>query len=424
MSTYEAMHNIRLTILLLLVIPLLFSCKSKFIAIERNNYDTSDVAFMQYLKGEKIAITDSNNIEILNGGVAKFERMLQDISEAKHHIHLEYFNFRNDSINAVVIGALANKAAEGVEVRAMFDAFGNMSNNKPLKKKHLDTIRSRGIEIVKFDPIRFPWINHAYHRDHRKIVIIDGKIGYIGGINVADYYVNGLEGVGKWRDMHSRVEGDAVAKLQNIFLAMWNRETGENIGGAEYYPQHKMDDNTLVAVVDRWPTRNAEQMRRAYANAIYSAKDSVQIVNPYFIPTYIVRRAIKDALKDSVEVEIMISSKSDIPFTPDGAMYTAYKLMKKGAKVYLYDGGFNHSKIMGVDGKFCTIGSTNLNSRSLCFDYECNLFVFDKEETEELLHHYRVDKKESFLMTREYWKSKPLWNRFCGWLAYLLTPFM
>ncbi len=411
-------------IFFVLLLPLLVSCKSRFVALERNNYSSSDVALMKYLKEKNIAITDSNKVDILNGGVVKFEHLLKDISKARHHIHLEYFNFRNDSINAVVIEALARAAARGVEVRAMFDAFGNMSNNRPLKKEHLEKIREKGIEIVKFDPIHFPWINHAYHRDHRKIVVIDGKIGYTGGINVADYYVNGLEGVGKWRDIHSRVEGEAVAHLQNIFLAMWNRETGQNVGGGDYYPTALKNDDARIAVVDRWPTRNAENMRRIYANAIYAAKDSVQIINPYFIPTYIVRGAMKDALKNGVHVEIMLSSKSDIPFTPDVALYTAYKLMKKGAVVYLYDAGFNHAKVMSVDGRFCTVGSTNLNSRSLCYDYECNIFIFDKEDTEELLTHYRRDKEESFLLTREYWKSRPLWKRFCGWLGYMLTPFM
>lgn len=411
-------------IFFVLLLPLLVSCKSRFVALERNNYSSSDVALMKYLKEKNIAITDSNKVDILNGGVVKFEHLLKDISKARHHIHLEYFNFRNDSINAVVIEALARAAARGVEVRAMFDAFGNMSNNRPLKKEHLEKIREKGIEIVKFDPIHFPWINHAYHRDHRKIVVIDGKIGYTGGINVADYYVNGLEGVGKWRDIHSRVEGEAVAHLQNIFLAMWNRETGQNVGGGDYYPTALKNDDARIAVVDRWPTRNAENMRRIYANAIYAAKDSVQIINPYFIPTYIVRGAMKDALKNGVHVEIMLSSKSDIPFTPDVALYTAYKLMKKGAVVYLYDAGFNHAKVMSVDGRFCTVGSTNLNSRSLCYDYECNIFIFDKEDTEELLTHYRRDKEETFLLTREYWKSRPLWKRFCGWLGYMLTPFM
>lgn len=176
-------------ILLVITIILLTSCKSRFIAVERDDFASSDSTFINYLQAKDIEVTDSNSIEILNGGHMKFERMFQDIRNAKHHIHLEYFNFRNDSINAELISLLAEKAAEGVEVRALFDAFGNMSNNRPLKKSHLDAIRKQGIEIAKFDPITFPWINHAYHRDHRKIVVIDGTIGYTGGINVADYYL-------------------------------------------------------------------------------------------------------------------------------------------------------------------------------------------------------------------------------------------
>ncbi len=411
-------------ILLIIVLHLFASCKSRFVAVERDDFLSSDSTFIEYLHGNEIEITDSNSIELLNGGHVKFERMFQDIRNAKHHIHLEYFNFRNDSINSELISLLAQKVAEGVEVRALFDAFGNISNNKPLKSRHLDEIRTKGIEIAKFDPITFPWINHAYHRDHRKIVVIDGVIGYTGGINVADYYLNGLEGVGKWRDMHSRVKGEAVAKLQDIFLDMWNRETGQNISGDKYYPNPSKIDDTPIAVVDRWPTRNAEVMRRVYANAIYSAKDSIKLVNPYFVPTKRVRNAIKDALKDSVNVEIMISSKSDIPFTPDVVLYVAYKLMKKGAKVYMYDGGFNHSKAMSVDGRFFTLGSTNLNSRSLCFDYETNLFVFGEDDVEQLHKYFEADKAECHLLTREEWKKVPLWRKFFGWLGNLLTPFM
>lgn len=405
-------------------VSLLFSCKSRYYAIERSNYESADTAFMEYVREQGITVTDGNNVDILNGGQVKFERMFHDIRAAKHHIHLEYFNFRNDSINERLISLLAEKAAEGVEVRAMFDAFGNMSNNRPLKKRHLEEIRKTGIEIVKFDPITFPWINHAYHRDHRKIVVIDGLIGYTGGINVADYYLTGLEGVGKWRDMHARVEGEAVNELQKIFLAMWNRETKQNISGDAYFPLQTAKGNAKIAVVDRWPTRNAEQMRRVYANAINAAKDSVQLISPYFIPTKRVRSAIKKALKDGVKVEIMVSTKSDIPFTPEITHYVAYRLMKKGATVYMYDGGFNHSKVMSVDGKLTTIGSTNLNSRSLCFDYESNLFIFGKEDSDELLQYFREDKKESHLLTREEWKKRSWWKKFCGWLGNIVTPFM
>ena len=273
------------------------SCSS-FVALERDDYLSSDSAFIGYIKSQDIPYSKNNHIDILNGAHVKFDSLLADIAKAKHHIHLEYFNFRNDSINKVVIGALAKKAKEGVEVRAMFDAFGNMSNDRPLKKKDLKAIREQGIEIVKFDPITFPWINHAYSRDHRKIVVIDGKVGYIGGINVADYYLQGIEGVGEWRDMHSKVTGAAVNDLQKIFLDMWEKETGERIEGEAYYPEHVAEGSADVAVVDRWPRRTPERMRRAYANAIHSAKDSIVLINPYFMPMPIVRKALEKALDD------------------------------------------------------------------------------------------------------------------------------
>ena len=148
-------------------------------------------------------------------GREKFIDLFETIRHARHHIHLEYFNFRNDSIANALFDLLAEKVKEGVEVRAMFDAFGNWSNNQPLKKHHLQAIKARGIELVKFDPITFPYINHAMHRDHRKIVVIDGKIGYTGGMNIADYYINGLPKIGKWHDIHMHIEGDAVVLGQD-----------------------------------------------------------------------------------------------------------------------------------------------------------------------------------------------------------------
>lgn len=416
------MKNIKYLLLLALVC-LCASCGS-YVAIERKLIARSDEAFKQYLQSENIEMTENNKLELLNGAHEKFEDMFAAIGEARHHIHLEYFNFRNDSINRVLIELLARKASEGVEVRALFDAFGNMSNNKPLKKSHIEAIRERGIELVKFDPITFPWINHACSRDHRKIVVIDGKIAYTGGINVADYYLTGLDGIGKWRDIHSRVEGEAVAKLQDIFLTMWNRETGQQIGGAQYYPEPVKAGGAEIAVVDRLPKKNPKQMRRVYANAINAAKDSVIIVNPYFLPVPTVKKAIKKAIDDGVKVDIMLTAKGDISFIPDGVWRLGYKLMKRGANIYMYAGGFNHSKVMCVDGIYMTVGSTNLNSRSTRYDYETNLFVFDREDTDALHEIIDNDKKESFLLTKDIYKKRSLWHRFCGFIAVLLTPVM
>ena len=393
------------------------------------NKTQSDSILISYLKEYGIETTNHNELKLLKSGEEKFIDLFQKIEEAKHHIHLEYFNFRNDSIANTLFELLGKKAQEGVKVRAIFDAFGNASNNQPLKKKHLKAIREKGIEIVKFDPIKFPWINHVFHRDHRKIVVIDGTIGYTGGMNIADYYINGLPEIGEWRDMHVRIEGEAVSHLQDIFLDMWNKCTKQDIGGNAYYPYRASSsavpsEENEVAIVDRYPKKNAKTMRRVYAKAIESAERNVQIINPYFTPTRIIKKAIKKAVEKGVNVEIMIPGKSDIKFTPDAALYIANQLRKKGANIYIYNGGFHHSKIMMIDSTYCTVGSTNLNSRSLHYDYEVNAFIFDKETTDELITMFKEDQEDSTLLTAEIYKKRSLWKKFVGWFAHLLTPFL
>lgn len=532
----------------------------------------SDSIVKELLKEWGVPITDHNQVKLLKNGKAKFADMFDAIAQAKHHIHLEYFNFRNDSIASVLFELLAQKAAEGVEVRALFDAFGNMSNNQPLKNKHLKEIRARGIEIYKFDPIRFPYVNHVLKRDHRKIVVIDGKVAYTGGMNVADYYLNGTPHVGSWRDMHMSIEGPAVNDLQRIFLKTWNKVTKQHLDGEAYFfvedkkvssaeesIQHpsnveasnikasnlgesnvkdsnleasnikdsnlgtssfgesnpkeynigesnskesnlvesSLKDSNLgksnveefnlgesslkepspkeslleefnlgtsnseesfldvsknenlpllqavlteldtvhagigpvhtdveLAIVDREPGVTPKWIRRAYAASIDEADEKIQLINPYFVPTHSIKKALKKALKRGIDVEIMISSKSDIPFTPDASLYFAYKLVKRGAKVYLYDKGFHHSKIMMVDDTFCTLGSANLNSRSLRYDYEVNAFIFDKGVTKEMTDMFQADKQDSTELTKEIWKKRSRWKRFVGWFANIFAPFL
>jgi cardiolipin synthase len=389
----------------------------------------SDSTLIVYLNNLGIETTQYNQLKLLKSGKEKFIDLFQAIEQAKHHVHLEYFNFRNDSIANSLFELLGKKAKEGVEIRAIFDAFGNFSNNQPLKKKHLKEIRAKGIEIVKFDPLRFPWINHVFHRDHRKIAVIDGEIGYTGGMNIADYYIEGLPEIGDWRDMHIRIEGTAVNELQDIFLDMWNKCTKQGIGGTAYYPLKKDSINSSlplknVAIVDRYPRKNPKVMREVYAHAIENAENKIQIINPYFTPTKTIKRAIKKAVKKGTKVEIMIPGKSDIGFTPDAALYTANQLRKKGADIYIYNGGFHHSKIMMVDSLYCTVGSTNLNSRSLHYDYEVNAFVFDKETTHELIQMFQEDKEDSTLLTADMYKKRTPWKKFIGWFAHLFTPFL
>ena len=416
-------HILPILLLLLLVLPVLPAPAQA----QAQAQAPGDSLMRRYLAQEGIPVTRHNQVRLLMSGHDKFADLFSAIRRARHHIHLEYFNFRNDSIASTLFRLLAQKAREGVEVRALFDAFGNSSNNRPLRRRHLDSIRAQGIEIVKFDPLRFPYFNHIAHRDHRKIVVIDGRVGYTGGMNIADYYIHGLPKVGAWRDMHARIEGDAVRYLQGIFLTMWNRETGQHVGGPAYFPDMPALPDSLarpVAIVDRTPHRSPRAMRRAYIAAIDAAQRTVQIVNPYFVPTRSVRRALKRALRRGKEVEIMIPSVSDVPFTPEAALYYVHRLMKRGARVYLYNGGFHHSKVMMVDSAFCTVGSANLDARSLRHDYETNAFILHPATTAELTEMFARDRLNSTLLTPEVWKKRSGWKKFVGWFAHLLGPVL
>ena len=396
-------------------------------------YLPSDSLFARFLQSRDIPVTRYNKMTLLTSGRTKFTHLFRDIRKAQKSIHLEYFNFRNDSIAKELFTLLAEKAKEGVKVRAMFDDFGNLSNSRPLRKEHLKMLNDRGIEIIRFDPIRFPYVNHIFCRDHQKIVVIDGRTGYTGGMNIADYYINGLPEIGAWRDMHLRIEGPAAEQLQKAFLNVWNEESEQQVEGKGYFPYVSgdvMPDTMLprlgnqVAIVQRVPKVSPDIMRKAYITALDVAERKVQIINPYFTPTRSVRKAIKRAAKRGVRVEIMIPGKSDIPFTPDAGFYIANKLRKAGAHIYVFNGGFHHSKVMMVDDRFCTVGSTNLNSRSLRCDYEINAFIFDLPVTAELGEVFKADKQNCTVMTRDEYRKRGAWKRFVGWFAHLFTPFL
>ncbi len=399
---------------------------------------TSDSTIVETLKKNGIAFTHNNQVTLLMTGKDKFDDMFKAIRQARSSIHLEYFNFRNDSIASLLFGLLHEKRRQGIEVRALFDGFGNDSNNRPLRKKHLKKLREEGIEIYEYDPIRFPWVNHIFGRDHRKIVVIDGMVAYTGGMNVADYYIKGTKEVGVWRDMHCRIEGDAVNQLQAIFLRIWNEVSKQNVRGMKYYRggtatqfEGLMPDTTAtsgnktIGIVNREPHRMPAIMRTFYVSAINQAQDSVKIINPYLtlIPT--VKKALKNALMRGVKIDILVSAQSDIPLTPDCVYYNVHKLMKRGAHVWLYKPGFHHSKIMTVDGKFCTVGSANLDARSLKCDFEANAVIIDKATTKELDDMFNRDKKDCFYLTPESWDQfRTPWQKFRGWFAHLLAPVL
>ncbi len=385
---------------------------------------TSDSLIVSQMKTVGINFYPHNEVQLIMSGKDKFDLLFEDIRQAKSSVHLEYFNFRNDSIASLLFDILREKRKQGVEVRALFDGFGNDSNNQPLKKHHIKSLRADSIDIHEYDPVRFPWVNHIWPRDHRKIVVIDGHIAYTGGMNVADYYLVGTEQVGEWRDMHCRIEGSAVHDLQKIFARIWKKATKENVSDPKYY-RAEPSGNKMVGIVNREPHTSNEIMRRFYVHAIDAAQDSIKLINPYFTLIPSVKKALKRALKRGIKLEIMVSAKSDIPLTPDVVFRNAHKMMKRGAIVWLYQPGFHHSKIMMVDGRFCTVGSTNLDARSLRFDYEENALIVNRETTKELDDMFDRDTKKSVRLTEEEWdRFRTPWQKFRGWFGSLLRPWL
>ena len=385
---------------------------------------SSDSLIVHQMEELGVHFTQGNSVRLLMSGKDKFADMFEAIRQAKSSVHLEYFNFRNDSIASLLFDLLREKRKEGVEIRAMFDGFGNDSNNQPLKKHHLQKLWADSINIVEYDPIRFPWVNHIWPRDHRKIVVIDGEIAYTGGMNVADYYIVGTEQVGEWRDMHCRIEGPVVNDLQTIFARIWKKATKEDLSDPKYY-RGKPSGNKMVGIVNREPHVTNKIMRQLYIQALDNAQDSIRIINPYFTLTPSISKALKRALKRGVKMEIMVSAKSDIPLTPDVVFRNVHKFMKRGAIIWLYQPGFHHSKIMMVDGRFCTVGSTNLDARSLRFDYEENALIINRETTKELDDMFDRDKQKSVVLTEEEWnRFRTGWQKFRGWFGSLLQPWL
>ncbi len=445
LSTKKFTHTARSGSLLLRFVPLLvmaLSVLSRPVAAGAQSSTTpTDTLLMNRLKKDwGVKFSSNNSIVIFKTGQEKFDDLFAAVRQAKSSVHLEYFNFRNDSISKELFTILAERAAKGVKVRAIFDAFGNSSNDSPLKSRHLDSLHARGIEIHKFDPLIFPWINHAFHRDHRKIVVIDGCIAYTGGMNVADYYITGKPEFGEWRDIHARLTGDVVGELQAVFMKHWKLTTGEQLSGTQYYPGEKnaMDFFTglkpdtartaghkTVGVTDRDPKSSPRIIHDTFIRCIDEAKTQIQIINPYFTLCRHVKKALKRAARRGVDVQVMVSEKCDIPVSPRIVEYNVKALMDAGADIYFFQGGFHHSKVMMIDGICSYIGSANLNSRSLSFDYECNLFIADRPTTETLQRIFEHDKTtRCFRLTPEVWKSFSKWRRFKGWLFHFLIPFV
>ena len=414
----------------------LFALALLFFCIQGWGEDSAERTKRDFLR-MGIPMYEASEVRILPTAEIKFRDLFQTIEQAEKYILLDYFKFQQDSICGELLKKLKHKAQQGVDIRIIFDSFGNKSSDLPLSDTLQARIREAGIQIAAFDPVRFPWVNHLLHRNHHKIAVIDGKVVYTGGMNVADYYLHGKPKVGKWRDMHIRMEGTIVEAYEDLFWKMWNKEQGARSKEQENTekPQTPRQNSCplppapcpcTIAFASRWPKETPKIMRQTYCICIDNADRLVQIVNPYAMLFGEVRAALRRALERGVRVQFMVSTKSDGKVNDDVIGLEMRKLMKRGAEVYYFSGGFHHSKVMMIDSLFCTVGTTNLDARSLCFDYEVNAFIFSPATTHELQQIFYNDiEKSSTLLTPEVWKERfPLRRRIRSRILSISKRFL
>ena len=361
------------------------------------------------------------SMEILPGAKAKFQSIEKAISDAKLYIHIEYYKWYNDSIGRHMLDLLAEASARGVKVRLLYDAFGNSGNAPDMRPEVVEHYRSKGVNMVGFDPMRFPYINHALHRLHRKMVVIDGRVVYTGGLNVADYYIHGKPEIGCWGDMHACLRGPIVEEYQRLFADMWYKETGERLDSLAYRNPdaklyHELQGGYEAFVVDREPGKKSARIRQGYISCLENAQERVRIINPYVILVSSVRKALRECIQRGVEVEILLGHKGDNLISEVSTAREVYNLARRGANVWLCQECFHHDKVMVVDDTLCTVGTANLDARSLSYDYEINAYFFSPEYCRELNRYFEEHRKLSVMLTDDNWKELyPRKKRRIGW---------
>ncbi len=366
--------------------------------------------------------TQDNNISIFTDGIQKFESLFREISEATQSINVMYFIIKNDKMGQSFIDALTEKARQGIEVRLLIDALGGRQINARVLK---DFKEAGGKYAFFFAPkLKFLTMKLNY-RNHRKLVIIDGKIGYLGGFNVADEYVGRSKKFGHWRDTHLRLTGSCVQDMNARFLLDWRSASKENVLLASAYFNSVIDEGTSgIQIVSSGPESRRTEIKRGYLKMISSAKKSIYIQTPYFVPDASIVESLKNAIFSGVDVRIMIPNQPDHMFVYWATLAYVGDLLKYGAKIYIYEKGFLHAKNMCADGEVASVGSANFDMRSFYLSFEVNAFIYDGDEVRKLEEIFEQDMEDSKELTWEMYCQRSLWVKFKESISYLLSDLL
>ncbi|MFU0824353.1 MAG: Cardiolipin synthase [Clostridium sp.] len=348
--------------------------------------------------------------------------LLNSIEKAQHHIHIIYYVIKNDKIGNKVINALAKKASEGVEVRLLYDAMGCRS----LPRHFFNKLKNSGGKVACFFPSLLPLINiRVNYRNHRKIVVVDGREAFVGGFNIGDEYLGKNKRFGYWRDTHIKIIGSAVGSLQQRFLLDWRYASQEKITfDKDYFPQVNSDGKIGIQIVSSGPDSEWEQIKNGYLKMIQSAKKNIYIQTPYFIPDESILEALKIASLSGVDVRIMVPSKPDHPFVYWASLSYIGELLKTGVRSYTYDKGFIHSKVMTVDGNVSSVGTANMDVRSFKLNFEVNAFIYDNNVSKSLEDIFEEDIHDCTEITKNLYAKRSLYIKFKESISRLLSPVL
>ena len=352
---------------------------------------------------------EGNRIAVYTEGYTKLQSLLRELQKAKQHIHMEYYIFEDDAIGRLVRDVLIEKASQGVEVRVIYDDVGCWH----VPNRFFEEMRNAGIEVRSFLKVRFPlFTSRVNYRNHRKIVVVDGRIGFVGGMNLAERYMRGFSW-GIWRDTHILIEGKAVHGLQTAFLLDWYFVDRTLITASRYFPKIESCGNSLVQVVTSEPIGPWKEIMQGLTMAINGAKKYFYMQTPYFLPTLA-----------GVDIRLMLPERADNRITHLGSHSYLRDVLQAGVKVYFYKKGFLHSKLMVSDDMLSTVGSTNVDFRSFEHNFEVNAFMYDVETALEMKEIFLQDQRESTQIFLKNWVRRPWRQKAAESVVRLLAPLL
>lgn len=363
---------------------------------------------------------EGNRVEAFTGGYTKLQALLRELQKARHHIHMEYYIIEDDAIGRMVRDVLIDKARQGVEIRVIYDDVGCWH----VPHHFFEEMRNAGIEVRSFLKVRFPlFTSKVNYRNHRKIVVIDGRVGFVGGMNLAERYMRGFSW-GIWRDTHLLIEGKAVHGLQTTFLLDWYFVDRTLITASRYFPKIESCGDSLVQIVTSEPVGPWKEIMQGLAMAISGAQKYFYLQTPYFLPTEQILSAMQTAALSGVDVRLMLPERADNRVTHLGSHSYLADVLRAGVKVYFYKKGFLHSKLMVSDDMLSTVGSTNVDFRSFEHNFEVNAFMYDLETALQMKEIFLEDQRECTQLFLKNWVKRSWRQKAAESVVRLLAPLL